>query len=120
MRIPSCATYGMAALFLAGAALTPTVAPAQSSAAGMRDGKGPFSASINASLTTGAVNGQWRHMGYHMMSGQPLQGLDLNRPQTGATFHWQAPPCPVAGPMNPVMACAVAAHGQAPGWRPVS
>jgi hypothetical protein len=52
MSIPSPVKFGIAALSLAGAALTPTVASAQTSAAGMQDGKWQVSASLYAYLPT--------------------------------------------------------------------
>lgn len=73
MQIPSTLKYGIAALSLAGAALTPTIAAAQSSATGMQDGKWQFAASIYAYLPT--LSGNTTFPG---LPGNPSSSLSLD------------------------------------------
>jgi hypothetical protein len=45
-------------------------------------------AGIGYKFGWGELTGLWRYMDYNMKSGSPIESLNLNGPQIGATFRW--------------------------------
>ena len=104
MSIPTPVKFGIAALSLAGAALAPTAASAQTQATAMQDGKWQFSASIYGYLPT--IGGSTTFPG---LPGNPSPSLSIDagndhrQPENGLHGLARHP----QRPMGPVERCLV-------------